>query len=77
MHCAAINPDAKYLAQLLAVDPDFTTPDRSGWRTIHYAAVCEGPGPLQLLISKGASLSDTEKQGAVHSGAKIRTLTCV
>lgn len=52
LHCAAINPNPKYLATLLAATGTRTITDKNGWQPIHYAAVCEGPGPLKLLLSR-------------------------
>lgn len=58
--------------QLLSVDPDTSHPDENNWRPAHYAAACEGSGPLQLLISKNVSLFDTDKQrqNPLHIAAK-------
>ena len=63
MHLSAINPNSDYLAKLISVDPDFNTPDTAGWRPVHYAAVCQGPAPLKLLIGKGVALTDANKTG--------------
>lgn len=32
IHCAAINPNVKYLTDLLAVEPDFNHADQEGYR---------------------------------------------
>lgn len=52
MHCAAINPNPKYLSQLLAILPDYNIMDGCRRRLIHYAVACEGTGPLQLLLDR-------------------------
>ncbi|KAL8622950.1 hypothetical protein ACOMHN_027071 [Nucella lapillus] len=63
LHCAAINPNVKYLTRLLGVEPDINLMDRSHRRPIHYAAVCSGTKPLELLLAKGASITDVDTQG--------------
>ena len=30
-------------------------------KVIHYAAACQGPGPLKLLISKGVDIREGDK----------------
>lgn len=52
IHCAAINPNSKYLEQLLAACPEFNLEDGGKWRPIHYAAVCEGTEPLEYLLKQ-------------------------
>ena len=52
IHCAAINPNVKYLKQLLDVEPDDSIRDEDNWQPIHYAAVCEGTAPLKFLMKK-------------------------
>lgn len=52
IHCACINPNVKYLKTLLSITQDFNISDRRGRRPVHYAAVCEGPTPLEYLISR-------------------------
>ena len=52
IHCASINPNVKYLKTLLSITQDFNISDRRGRRPVHYAAVCEGPTPLEYLISR-------------------------
>ncbi|CAF4971072.1 unnamed protein product, partial [Rotaria socialis] len=51
IHCAAINPNAKYLKQLLTIAPEVNIPDKRNRRPIHYAAVSEGTEPLEYLLS--------------------------
>ncbi len=55
IHCAAINPNAKYLSKLLGVLPEYNLLDRQQKRPIHYAAACEGPDPLKFLLQKYVS----------------------
>lgn len=52
MHCACINPNVKYLEKLLSVEPDYTIEDKYGRKPIHFAAACQGTGPLELLLQK-------------------------
>ena len=52
LHCAAINPNAKYLTTLLNVVPEYGILDAKQRRPIHFAATCEGPGPLEFLIKR-------------------------
>jgi hypothetical protein len=43
LHLAAINPNPKYLKELLDVVPDYNRADaRMQYQIIHYAAACEG-----------------------------------
>lgn len=47
IHCAAINANQDILQNLIdKVDGDTSQKDELGRRAVHYAAVCEGPGPL-------------------------------
>ncbi|XP_066916228.1 poly [ADP-ribose] polymerase tankyrase-like [Clytia hemisphaerica] len=57
MFCACINPNAKYLQEVLNVHDDINISDYAQNRPIHYAAACSGPGPLKLLISRGADVT--------------------
>lgn len=52
IHCACINSNVKYLKTLLSITQDFNIADKKGRRPVHYAAVCEGPTPLEYLISR-------------------------
>ncbi len=52
IHCAAINPNSKYLKQLLNIMPEYNILDKYERRPIHFAAACEGPEPLEFLLSK-------------------------
>ena len=40
LHAAAINPNPKYLAELLAVDPDFNHPDANGLMLLYLQLCC-------------------------------------
>ena len=79
LHCACINPNEKYLEQLIAVEPDFNTPDEDHWRPLHYAAACTGSGPIKVLLKKGVSLFDTDKQGntPLHIAAELGNCECL
>ena len=56
VHFAAINPDPKYLRELLDVHPDTAVSDLEQWRIAHYAAACASEGALQVLIDRGADM---------------------
>uniref|UniRef100_A0A915KS96 Uncharacterized protein n=1 Tax=Romanomermis culicivorax TaxID=13658 RepID=A0A915KS96_ROMCU len=62
VHCAAINPNVKYIRDLLAIEPDFNHADTDGYKPIHYAAVNESSSVLSYLLEKGASLYDATKR---------------
>uniref|UniRef100_A0A914YQ50 Poly [ADP-ribose] polymerase n=1 Tax=Panagrolaimus superbus TaxID=310955 RepID=A0A914YQ50_9BILA len=76
VHTAAINPNVDYLKAILAVEPVFNQPDTDNWYTIHYAAVCEGSGPLKYLIDRGAPLSilNKNKESPLHCAARAGRL---
>lgn len=63
LHCAAINPNPSYLTALLNSRPDYNILDTQNWSIIHYASVCTGTGPLQLLLARGISTLQTNKNG--------------
>ncbi|CAF1574984.1 unnamed protein product [Rotaria sp. Silwood1] len=63
IHCAAINPNAKYLKQLLAIVSEFNLADKQDRKPIHYAAACEGPESLEYLLSKDVKFNDADKDG--------------
>ncbi|CAH1779903.1 unnamed protein product [Owenia fusiformis] len=63
LHCAAINPNTKYLSKLLSIFPDHNLCDMDQRRPIHYAAACEGKGPLELLLNRGVSAEEADKKG--------------
>uniref|UniRef100_A0A915B5E4 Poly [ADP-ribose] polymerase n=1 Tax=Parascaris univalens TaxID=6257 RepID=A0A915B5E4_PARUN len=72
IHTAAINPNVAYLKALMAVEPNFNVPDTQNWYTIHYAAVCEGTGPLKLLLDMGTPivLLNKSKDLPLHCAAR-------
>ncbi|PIK56117.1 putative poly(ADP-ribose) polymerase pme-5 isoform X2 [Apostichopus japonicus] len=53
LHLSAINPNPNMMLSLLAVVPEFYITDKNGYGLIHYAAACEGSGPLEALVSRG------------------------
>ncbi|CAF3953663.1 unnamed protein product, partial [Rotaria magnacalcarata] len=63
IHCAAINPNAKYLKQLLNTMPEYNILDKYERRPIHFAAACEGPEPLEYLLSKQVNFNDVDRGG--------------
>lgn len=63
LHCAAINPNPDYLASLLNSRPDYSILDTQNWSIVHYASVCTGTGPLQLLLARGISTLQMNKNG--------------
>ncbi|XP_074658150.1 poly [ADP-ribose] polymerase tankyrase-like [Tubulanus polymorphus] len=63
IHCACINPNASYLTTLMSILPEYNIMDKKHWRPIHYAATCEGPGPMELLLQRGVSADEIETQG--------------
>jgi ankyrin repeat protein len=58
LHCACINPNPKYLKSLIDTGAELQTIDSDMRRPLHYAAACEGPEPLEVLIAAGANLMD-------------------
>ena len=42
----------KYLSQLLNIVPEYGIMDQKQRRPIHYAAACEGTGPLEFLLKR-------------------------
>ncbi|CAF3484731.1 unnamed protein product [Rotaria sordida] len=63
IHCAAINPNAKYLKQLLNTMPEYNILDKYERRPIHFAAACEGSDPLEYLLSKHVNFNDVDRGG--------------
>ncbi|CAF0899034.1 unnamed protein product [Didymodactylos carnosus] len=63
VHCAAINPNSKYLKQLLTIMPEINILDKYERRPIHFAAACEGPEPLEYLLSRQANFNDCDRGG--------------
>ena len=71
MHFACLNPNVEVLAKMLDQAPEFNVQDAFLFKPIHFAAACEDSGPLELLLSKGASAFDISntKQSALHIAA--------
>ncbi|KAK3738945.1 hypothetical protein RRG08_006512 [Elysia crispata] len=63
LHCAAINPNVKFLTRLLSIEPDMNLQTRSRARPIHFASVCEGTAPLEFLLKRNASPNETDSNG--------------
>ncbi|CAF0960955.1 unnamed protein product [Adineta ricciae] len=63
IHCAAINPNSKYLKQLLNAMPEYNILDRYDRRPIHFAAACESSEPLEFLLSKHVNMNDVDRGG--------------
>ncbi|KAH7715805.1 Protein PME-5 a [Aphelenchoides avenae] len=72
IHTAAINPNAAYLKELCVHAADPNEPDSENWYTIHYAAVCEGDGPLRLLLERETPivLLNKIKESPLHCAAR-------
>lgn len=58
LHLAAINPNTKYLKALWdsAGNEWSAAKDTNGYEPIHFAAACEGTGPLKFLLENRVSL---------------------
>ncbi|GAB6020532.1 hypothetical protein CHUAL_003215 [Chamberlinius hualienensis] len=63
IHCAAINPVSKYLKQLIDANPDFNIADHNSRKPIHYAAACDGPCPMDLLLSRNVKTDEVDNDG--------------
>ena len=63
VHLACINPNEKILEEVLKNGGETEFQDNMGRKAISYAATCEGPGPLKLLIKKKCNVNDREKAG--------------
>ena len=61
LHFASINPNAKMLEALLEKVPEYSIADFFMRKPIHYAAACEGPEPLKLLISKSVDFREGDR----------------
>ncbi|KAH3758814.1 WGR domain protein [Pelomyxa schiedti] len=60
LHCAAINPNPKYIRTLKTALPAGNVVDNRGRKLIHYAAGCDGTGPLEYLLSHDANCLETD-----------------
>ena len=58
VHLACINPNKSVLRDLLEKNIDINVMDQQNYKPIHYAAACSDPGPMQVLLEKGAILTD-------------------
>jgi ankyrin repeat protein len=58
LHFACLNPHAEVVEQMLQQNSDFNITDSHNQKPIHYAAICSQPGPLKVLLEKGASVFD-------------------
>ncbi|GAB1609603.1 poly [ADP-ribose] polymerase tankyrase-like isoform X2 [Argonauta hians] len=72
IHCAAINPNVKYLQTLLNIQPDINIVDKWQRRPVHYAAACTSTATLEYLLEKGANPFEIDNQGmcAIHFAAQ-------
>jgi len=62
VHCASIHPNSDVLKTLLDSNDEYNIMDDDWRKPIHYAAACEGPGPLTYLLeSKGVIVNDLDK----------------
>ena len=52
IHAACINPNGQYLSELLSSLPEYAVADAEGFKPVHYAAACDGPGPLKVLLER-------------------------
>lgn len=60
LFCACINPNPRFLKALIDAGGDNSIVDADLRRAAHYAAACEGPEPLKLLIQAGFNLTDVD-----------------
>ncbi|CAG5125123.1 unnamed protein product, partial [Candidula unifasciata] len=72
LHCAAINPNVKYITRLLSIEPDINIQTQSRARPIHFAAACEGSAPLEFLLKRNAGVNDADSKGdlPIHYAAR-------
>ncbi|XP_029642629.1 poly [ADP-ribose] polymerase tankyrase isoform X2 [Octopus sinensis] len=72
IHCAAINPNVKYLQTLLNVQPEVNVVDKWQRRPVHYAAACTSTATLEYLLEKGANPLELDSSGmcAIHYAAQ-------
>lgn len=52
MHCAAINPNVEILRAFIDLNGEVGVPDEKQRKLVHYAAACEGVGPLKMLVEE-------------------------
>lgn len=61
LHCAAINPDPKYLEALLSQCDDISYADSMARKAIHYAASCTSGSTVKLLLDSGANCNEPDR----------------
>lgn len=66
LHCAAVNPNPKYLSQLLSVLPEYSIVDEKSRRLVHYAAACTGTGPLDFLMKRYQLVHDKHSSVCIN-----------
>lgn len=62
IHLASINPDSRILEYLFTIAPEYSLADYKMRKPIHYAAACEGPAPLKLLLERNAEYREGDRQ---------------
>lgn len=67
------------MAELLAISQQFNFTDELLRKPVHYAAACEGPGPLKVLIENGADTreADRDKNTPLHFACRYGRLANV
>eukprot|EP01022_Parablepharisma_sp_SALTPOND_P019717 TRINITY_DN340_c1_g1_i3.p1 TRINITY_DN340_c1_g1~~TRINITY_DN340_c1_g1_i3.p1 ORF type:complete len:1142 (+),score=140.74 TRINITY_DN340_c1_g1_i3:6355-9780(+) len=65
LHAACINPNVKPLKKLLSINSRYDIADTDGYKLLHYAAACEGDGPLRYLLSKKNTDANTGTNKAI------------
>ncbi|CAB9519785.1 polymerase 1 [Seminavis robusta] len=74
--CACINPNTAYLEKLLEVAPEHADVlDQKNTTLLHYAAACQGSGPVEFLLSNFPQQSprmalDKSKEMPLHWAAR-------
>ena len=63
LFCACINPNKAVLEKFLEICPEYTFPDETLRKPVHYAAACVGTGPLEVLASKGVDMREGDQLG--------------
>ena len=63
LHLAAINPNKEILKHLFDIFPNYSFADNRGRKPVHFAACCEGTGPLELLIEFGVDINEPDQNG--------------
>ena len=61
VHFSCINPNENFLIKLVENGGDIHFVDVNFKKAIHYAAGCEGTGPLKYLISQGCNVDEPDK----------------